>query len=188
MSIFLDESEIKQVVSSAIIEHHRSDGSVVLADRITKAVTVLLELKAVQAIAEGAKEEAKAEAIYSHLTREQVIRDKAYAYAAGLPEAKWGPHYLHKNAEEIATKIENGFTPAPVTPDVPDFQKFIDDIFGRNEWRREGWNDARSRMIRSINEQLASPSKSHVLNKANVVQLKIIRDFIGSFKFDPTKP
>jgi len=95
---------------------------------------------------------------------------------------------MHGLAADIAERVANGHPRTKVTPDVPDFQKFIDDIFGRNEWRREGWNDARSRMIRSINEQLASPSKSHVLNKANVVQLKIIRDFIGSFKFDPTKP
>jgi len=44
MSIFLDEAEIKQVVSSAITEHHAiyTERSISLADRSTKAVTQLL--------------------------------------------------------------------------------------------------------------------------------------------------
>jgi len=195
MSIFLDEAEIKQVVTSAITEHHAiyTERSISLADRITKAVTQLLELKALQAVTEAAKEagvaKAQGEAIYHSLTREQLIRERAYEIAiSSLNGATVADSTMHGLAADIAERVTNGHPRTKVTPDVPDFQKFIDDIFGRNEWRREGWNDARARMIRSINEQLKQSEFSHILAPFKTTQLKIIRDFIGSFKFDPAKP
>lgn len=203
MSIFLDESEISYVVSKAIDETNRVGPNThsVLVPAVTKAVTNLLELKALQAVAEAAAEQGNAEASATNAyddysqTAVQQIRSDAYSIAQ-RHTTNDRPDELHSLAKAISEHIEAGFTPANtkiltamIKPELSGFQEAIDAIFGRTEWRREGWNDARSVMIRKINEQIKNRfNDSYVLQPFKTPQLKIIRDFIGSFKFDETKP
>jgi hypothetical protein len=124
---------------------------------------------------------------------DQDIRVEAYNLAVRRGSYGVTEDELHKLAADIAENIRHGFTKKRETfqakPGTPDFQDAIDAIYGRTEWRREGWNDCKAVMLGALRKQLngEQPIGKWMLSKTKNT-LHDVRDFIASFDFDPSKP
>lgn len=115
------------------------------------------------------------------------IRELA-AHFAGLNRGAEGVRKKpQQDVETLRVKIE---------VDQTELDEAVAGLFGKSEWRREGWNDAKAVMIRVINgvQRAIEHSTSNVADELSLLagfnqeQLKKVRSFISSFVFDPEKP
>jgi hypothetical protein len=170
-----------------------------VAEAASKAVCDLLERKAREAFAEAASAyvppitpEPASAMVRSEMSPTD-IRLEAYAIAAKRPSYGVTNAEFHQHAEEIARNIERGFAKPEVDttgkPGGKSFHDLVDKIYGRTEWRREGWNDCKAVLIRTITRQLNGEHPvGHWMLEKKHNSLANIRDFIASFNFDPKKP
>ncbi len=205
MTTTIDRPEIEAAVRNGIRGFHKSLGHIefgdsvdpFLLDLITSNITALLDRKVEEAIAEARCEVVPPVTSIGELSTmsDRDVRAHAYNVASRIVPKSWNQDQVHGEAEKIARNIEDGFPSktevlsVTIKPDMTEFQEMIDSIFGRTEWRREGWNDLKAKLLRTLNKEINSPDiDSFVLHPLGLSSLKVVRDFIAKFNFDPTKP
>lgn len=99
---------------------------------------------------------------------------------------------LHDFAAQVEQNIVHGFAEKTLTYKIKVDTSALDEVlareFGRNEWRREAWNDCKAVMIRVLNQQIAKPQSDSFVLRLKPHQLENVRSFVASFQFDPDMP